>query len=479
MKDVLFASFESLPFVKVGGLADVVYALPKAINAKKFKVKVSMPLFKPIKDVLRRRLKYVDDFVVRSGMINEKVTVYSYINESIEYLFIDNDNYFNRSEVYGYIDDDIRYSLFSIAVVEMMVKTNYFPDICHCHDYHTAMIPAICKYKYNNIRKTRKIKFVFTIHNLVYQGGYDKKILSEVFDFDMRYYKDGTLRFKDYCNFMKNAICLSDAVTTVSKTYAKEIQTKKYGYGLEGILKKNKDHLYGIVNGIDTSLFNPETDKGINYNFSSKNYEEGKKKNKITLQKDLGLTQDEDVLLIGMVSRLTFQKGADLIISSMKKILKTNVQIVILGTGEKKIEKELKMLSKQNKKKFAFCCGYNEALAHQIYASIDMLLMPSLFEPCGISQLISMRYGTLPLVRKTGGLNDTVINYKDIKAGNGFVFNEYNVKEFFNAYKTAYKIFYDSPKKWSKLVNNAFNTDVSFAKSAKEYEQVYQKVLRK
>lgn len=478
MKNVLFASFESLPFIKVGGLADVVYALPKAIDRKKYKVKVSIPLFKPIKDKYKRKLKYLDGFTIKSGKINEKIKVYSYVNESIEYLFIDNDKYFNRSEVYGYKDDDVRYSLFSLAVVEMMVKLKYYPDICHCHDYHTSMIPAICKFKYKDNKKISKIKHIFTIHNLVYQGGYDKKILSDLFGFDMKYYKDGSLRFKDYCNFMKNGICLSNAVTTVSKTYAKEIQTKQYGYGLNGILKKNSKHLYGIVNGIDTSLFNPGNDKDIEYKFNSKNYKVNKSKNKLALQKELGLKQDENVLLIGMVSRLTFQKGADLILSSMSKILKTNVQIIILGTGEAKLEKKFKSLSSKNKKKFAYYCGYNESLAHRVYASIDMLLMPSLFEPCGISQLISMRYGTLPLVRKTGGLNDTVINYNNEK-GNGFVFKNYNVKEFYKTYKLAYDLYYKNLNAWHQLINNAFNTDVSFDKSAREYECVYQKVLNK
>lgn len=479
MKNVLFASFESLPFIKVGGLADVVYALPKAMNNKKYKVKVVMPLYKKIKDKYKTKLKFVDEFNLKSGIINEKIRIYSYVNEKIEYLFIGNNKYFYRDNVYSYKDDDVRFALFNLAVVEMMVKLNYYPDVCHAHDYHTAMIPAICKFKYQNNKKIKKIKHIFTIHNLVYQGGYDKKVLFDYFDFDPKYYKDGSLRFKDYCNFMKNGICLSDAVTTVSRTYSKEIQTKQYGCGLNRILKQRNKRLFGIVNGIDTSLFNPKTDKDIKYNFDIKNYKQGKNKNKLALQKSLGLKQDENVMLVGMVSRLTFQKGADLILSSMSKMLKTNVQVVILGTGEDKYEKEFKKLSKKYKNRFAYYCGYNESLAHQIYASIDMLLMPSSFEPCGISQLISMRYGTLPLVRKTGGLNDTVTHFDGKKKGTGFVFKKYDTKEFYNTFKYAYKQYYDYPSNWNKLIENVLNTDVSFDKSAREYERIYQKVMHK
>lgn len=478
MKNILFAAFESLPFVKVGGLADVVYALPKAINNKKYKVKVVLPLFKTIKTKYKSKLKYLDSFKIKSGVLKEDIKVYSYVNEKIEYLFIGCDKYYDRDNVYSYKDDIKRYAVFNLAVVQMLFELNYYPDIIHVHDYHTSMIPAICKLKYKDDKKISKIKHILTIHNLVFQGGYDKKVLFDYYEFDPKDYKNGNLRFKDYCNFMKNGICLSDAVTTVSKTYVKEIQTKKYGCGLENILKKNKDKLYGIVNGIDITLFNPKKDKDIYYNYDIKNYKIGKKENKLFLQKKLGLKQDENVFLVGMVSRLTSQKGADLMLASMDKILKTNVQIVILGTGEKQIEKDFTKLSKANKNRFAYYCGYNESLAHQIYSSIDMLFMPSSFEPCGISQLISMRYGTLPLVRKTGGLNDTVINVNR-KNGNGFVFEKYSANEFYKTYKLAYDIYYNDHKNWDKLILNAMHKDVSFDKSAREYETIYQKVLKK
>ena len=480
MKEILFTSFESLPFVKVGGLADVVYALPKAIDKKKYNVKVALPLFKKIKDKYKTKLKYVDKIIVNSGKIHASASIYKYVNEGIEYLFIDNNKYYNRKEVYAYKDDDIRYSFFCLAVIEMMIKLNYYPDICHEHDYHTSMIPAICKIKYKDNENINKIKHIFTIHNLVYQGWYKKKILKDYFGFDKKDLNNRNVLIRGYCNFMKSGICLSDAVTTVSQTYAKEIQNPKYGYGLNKLLNKNRKKLFGIVNGIDTSLFNPKTDKDIKSNYDIKNYKKRKTINKLALQKKLGLDQDKDVLLIGMVSRLTFQKGADLFLKSMNKILKTNVQIAILGTGEEKLEKEFKKLSEKYKGRFAFYCGYNEALAHKMYAGIDLLIMPSLFEPCGISQLISMRYGTLSLVRETGGLKDTILNLNVKKRkGTGFTFKKYNSKEFYKAYLFAYTQYYKNHRNWDLLIKNSMRTDVSFTKSAKQYENIYKLILKK
>lgn len=478
MKKILFVAFEGLPFVKVGGLADVIYALPKAIN--KYETKVVLPLFKTIKNKYKNKLKYVDKVKVDSGIVKGNAKIYSCVNESIEYLFIDNNKYFDRKEVYGYKDDGERYAFFCLAVVEMMIKCEYYPDICHEHDYHTSMVSAICKYKYSGNEEIQGIKHVFTIHNLVYQGWYKKKYLKKYFGFDSRALNDKNLIIKDQCNFMKAGICLSDAFTTVSQTYAKEIQKPKIGCGLHKLIEKNNKKLYGIVNGIDISLFNPNTDKNIKYKYSIKDYKEGKKNNKLVLQKKLGLKIDPNVMVVGMVSRLTFQKGAKLILLSMDKILKQDVQIVILGTGEKKYEEVFKELSKNNKDKFAYYCGYNESLAHEVYAGIDMLLMPSSFEPCGISQLISMRYGTVPLVRKTGGLKDTVkqLNIKTLK-GTGFVFSNYKAKEFYKTFLNAYKQYYKYPRRWNALVKNGMKTDVSFNKSAKEYEEVYKTVLDK
>lgn len=480
MKEILFVAFEALPFIKTGGLADVAYALPRAIDKTKFNIRVVLPLLKPIKDKYMNELTYKDHIYVNSGYINEEANIYTYNYEDIDYFFIENDTFFNRDGVYGYKDDVVRFSFFNVAILEMLIKLDYYPDIIHENDYHTAVLPALCKIRYNGIEKIRNIKHVFTIHNLVYQGQYDKQVLFDFLAFDYRYYEDGSLRFDDYCNFMKIGIVFADKITTVSKTYAYEIQTPEYGHGLEMVLLYRKDDLVGIVNGIDEVVFNPKTDPNLFYNYNLRNYLKGKKENKKSLQYELGLQEKEDTLLIGMVSRLTFQKGAELIINSLGDILNTDVQIAILGTGESKYEYAFRMMEDQNKHRCVYYCGYNEDLAHKMYAGLDMLLMPSLFEPCGLSQLISMRYGTLPLVRETGGLVDTVEPFNEYtKEGRGFSFGPYSTYDFLNVYHYAYDQYYNHKDNWKTLIKNAMNYDVSFDKSAKEYEQVYMDALKK
>ena len=480
MKKVLFVSFESLPFVKTGGLADVVYALPKVIDKKEFEVRVVMPMFKVVKEKYYEGMKYLDHIYVHSGFINEEANVYSYMNEGVEYLFIENDTFFNRDGVYGYQDDAARFSFFNVAVIEMMIKMDYYPDICHEHDYHTAILPALCKIRFNAIESIRNIKHILTIHNLAYQGEYDKQVLFDDLAFDYKYYENGDLRFNDSCNFMKIGIIYADFVTTVSRTYAHEIQTPELGNRLDVILRYRHDDLYGIVNGIDTDLFNPATDPSIYKRYSLRNYISGKRENKRSLQYQLGLEDKPDTLLIGMVSRLTFQKGADIFLGAIQELLHRDVQVAILGTGESKHEYSFKMLEAENKGHFVYFCGYNEGLAHQMYAGLDMLIMPSLFEPCGISQLIAMRYGTLPFVRETGGLKDTVTPLNEYtNEGTGFSFGPYSVEDFLKVFNYAYTQYYEYPERWKMLIKNAMRTDVSFEKSAREYEDLYRKVLEK
>lgn len=473
MKKVLFAAFESLPFIKTGGLADVIYALPKALNKAEFEVRVVMPLFKVIKQKYADSLYYVDNVHINSGAIQADCGIYSIFNEGIEYLLVENDWYFGRDAVYGYDDDVTRFCVFNQAVMEMMIKLNYYPDIIHSHDYHTAVLPALCKIRYNGIDQIARIKHVFTIHNLVYQGIYDKEILFSHLGFDYRYYADGSLRFNDSCNFMKIGLTFADIITTVSNTYAHEIQTPEYGEGLDSILRYRSSDVYGIVNGIDADQFNPATDKlACNYDFS--NYKEGKAKNKEALQRELGLNVDPDAMVIGMVSRLTFQKGADLLAANIDYFLSKHVQVVILGSGEAQFENTFRMMENEYKGRAVFYCGYNEALAHSIYAGLDLLLMPSKFEPCGISQLIAMRYGTLPLVRETGGLKDTVEPYNCYeKSGRGFTFEPYNAYDLGHVFEYAYEQYRLYPDDWDRIIANAMNYDVSFDTSARRYEELY------
>ncbi len=476
MKKVLFVSFESLPFVKTGGLADVVYALPRALDKSEFEVKVVLPLLKPIKDKYFDQMEYQDHVYINSGILHEEANVYSLWLDEIEYVFIENDMYFYRDSVYGYQDDAARFAVFSNAVLEMMIKIGYYPDICHEHDYHTAILPALCKLRFNAIENIRRIKHVFTIHNLAYQGIYNKKVLFDLLGFEYRYFEDGSLRYNDDANFMKIGIVFADIVTTVSRTYANEIQTPEYGENLDVVLRYRQSDLYGIVNGIDTESFNPETDD-IYKNFNVRSYKKGKEANKRSLQYELGLEDRPDTLLVGMISRLTWQKGVDLVINSIEHWLESNVQVAVLGTGESKYEYRLRMMEENHKGRVVYYCGYNEGLAHRMYAGLDMLLMPSLFEPCGISQLIAMRYGTLPLVRETGGLKDTVEPLNEYtKEGRGFSFGPFDHFAFNHVFEYAYDQYYNHRDTWNTLVRNAMRYDVSFAKSAREYEELYRKL---
>lgn len=480
MKDILFTSFESLPFIKTGGLADVVYALPKAINKKKFNVKVCLPLLKKIKEKYIYDMESIGHIYVNSGQINEEANILKYVNEGIEYLFIENDTFFYRDGVYGYDDDAKRYSFFNIAVIEMMISLNYYPDIIHSHDYHTGLISALCKLRYSSIEKIKKIKHIFTIHNLAYQGVYDKQVLFDYLRFDWYDYESGGLRCNDAANFMKIGITYADCVSTVSNTYANEIQTPDFGERLDSLLRYRKQDLVGIVNGIDTVSFDPEKDEMIYRNYSLKAYKRNKRLCKRSLQYELGLKDDPNCLLVGIVSRLTFQKGMNLVLDELQHILNMNVQLVVLGTGETNYEYAFKMMEENYKHQAVYYCGYNEALAHKIYAGTDLFLMPSKFEPCGISQLIAMRYGSLPLVRETGGLKDTVLPYNAYdKTGRGFSFTNFNSYDFKQVFNLAYDTYYNNKKDWNMLVKNAMEYDVSFKKSAIDYENVYDWMLQK
>lgn len=480
VKDILFVSFESLPFIKTGGLADVVYALPKAINNKKFKVKIVLPLLKKIKDKYIYDLKPVGHIYINTHYIHEEANILSYTNEGIEYLFIENDTFFYRDGVYGYDDDAARFSFFNLAIIEMMFNLNYFPDIIHCHDYHSGVLAALCKLRFNNVPQINKIKHIYTIHNLAFQGIYDKNVLFDLLGFSYLDYANGSLRYNNDTNFMKIALEFSDVITTVSNTYAQEIKTKEYGEGLDSLLRGRSNDLCGVINGIDTLSFNPKNDSNLITNYDLRNFVSGKKKCKKDLQQTLGLNINPDIFVLGIVSRLTNQKGIDLILKELKHILQMDIQLVVLGTGESIYENSFKEMEYNHKGKAVYYCGYNEALAHKIYAGIDMLLMPSQFEPCGISQLISQRYGTLPLVRETGGLKDTVNPFnKYEKTGDGFSFNHYSSYNFKQVLDIAYNLYYQDTQTWRKLIKNAMKKDVSFSSSARDYENIYNWVLNR
>jgi len=396
------------------------------------------------------------------------------MRKDVKFYFVEHKGYFEREEMYGHIDDGERFAYFQKAVIEMCNQLNYFPEIMHCHDWHTGMIPAMCKEGHSFDERYRNIRFVYTIHNLAYQGNFGVEMLDSCLGLDYRIYDNGNVRYDGGISFMKSGILYADKVTTVSPTYSQEILTPQYGEHLEMVLNIRKYDLWGITNGIDIEYWDPKNDPEIPYHYNKVNVKKAKGLNKEALQKELGLNVDQNVLLIGVVSRLTWQKGFYLLMEKLNELCAAPIQLAVLGSGEPRIEEKMAQLEAGNKGKIAFYKGYNDSLAHRIYGACDLFLMPSLFEPCGISQLISMRYGTLPLVRETGGLKDTVTPYNEFeKTGNGFSFANYNSDEMLQVMYNAIDVYYNRKEDWKILVRNAMNTDVSWAKSAETYCQLY------
>ncbi|CEI71916.1 MULTISPECIES: glycogen synthase GlgA [Romboutsia] len=473
---VLYVTSECWPFAKTGGLGDVSYALPKALKKEGVDIRVILPKYSTIPNYLKEKLKEVAVFNVEVGWRNQYCGLLEMELDGIKFYFIDNEYYFKRegeiAYLYGYDDDAERYTFFSNAVLESMSIIDFYPDVIHMNDWHTGMIPLILKEKYSHLEKYRNIKTIYTIHNLQYQGVFSNKVLPDVLGLPQSYLDNGDVEYYGGVNFMKAGIVFSDKVTTVSPTYSSEIQTKYYGYGLDGLLLSNNHKLKGILNGIDYDLNNPSTDNELFFRYDI-NSIDNKVKNKLRLQEILGLEVNEEIPLIGIVSRLVSQKGFDLISYIMPEILREKLQIVVLGTGEHQYQSMFNYYDSKYPKKVSARIIFNSSLAQQIYAGSDMFLMPSLFEPCGIGQMLAMRYGTLPIVRETGGLKDTVNPYnKYTGEGNGFSFKNYNAHEMLFCIQEAVRT-YNDKEKWRRLVINAMNTDSSWEKSAKEYIKTY------
>ncbi|HFI0695323.1 TPA: glycogen synthase GlgA [Streptococcus suis] len=476
-KSVLFVASEGLPFIKTGGLADVIGSLPKELVKQGLDVRVVLPLYKKIAINNHADFDYVSSFDVRAGDIQSMANVYSQVIDGVTFYFIEHRDFFERDELYGYDDDATRFGYFQHATCRLLEALNFFPDVIHTHDWHTAAIPFLCRTFYSYREEFRAIKHVFTIHNLAFQGIFHKQALWSALGMDYSYYLDGIARFHDECiSFMKLGILYADKVTTVSDTYAREILTEEFGENMQHVLELRKHDLVGIVNGIDYDSWDSQTDTYLVKNYSLDTIAD-KKANKLALQAQFGLPQDEHVLMIGIVSRLTWQKGFYLLTEVLSHLLQAHVQFVILGNGEADVENAFNHFKHAYPEKFAFYRGYNEPLAHQIYAASDLFLMPSMFEPCGISQLISMHYGTLPLVRETGGLVDTVTPYHiDTKEGTGFTFggrDAYNMRQ---VYDLALQTFYDRPDDWKAMVSQAMERDFSWTASAEKYIWLYREI---
>lgn len=476
---VFYVTAECWPFAKTGGLGDVSYALPKELKKEGVDVRVIMPKYSTIPSYLKDQLKEIAVFSVRVGWRNQYCGLLEMELDGVKFYFIDNEFYFRREDekksIYGYGDDAERYTFFTDAVLEAISRIDFYPDVIHINDWHTGMLPLILKERYATLEGYKNIKTMYTIHNLQYQGVFDKYVLDDILDLPQKYFDNGDIEYYGSINFMKAGINFADKIITVSPTYVNEIQTPFYGEQLDGLLRKESEKLKGILNGIDYDLNDPAKDKDIFVHYDVDSIDK-KIENKLRLQDILGLKKDSSIPLIGIVSRLVSQKGFDLIAYMMPELMREDLQIVILGTGEHQYQSMFNYYDSNFSDKVSARITFNSSLAQQIYAASDMFLMPSLFEPCGIGQMLAMRYGSLPIVRETGGLKDTVIPYNKFTGeGNGFSFKNYNAHEMFFCLQNAIKVFKDK-EKWIKLVENAMNTDNSWKKSAKEYIETYKDI---
>lgn len=472
----LFVAAECAPFFKTGGLGDVAVALPKALKEKETDIKVVLPFFTKMPQRYKDQLQDLFSYDVYVGWRKQYCGVKYLQMNGIDYYFLDNLYYFDRPELYGYFDDGERFAFYQQAVIELMEKIDFIPDVMHLNDYHTSFIPCLLKEKYRWIQKFSKIRTVLTIHNIEFQGQYDRGILYDLFGMGSERYDDGSIRFNDCVNFMKAGILYADRVTTVSPSYAEEIKTPEFGAGLDVILRMESGKLSGIVNGIDYDTFDPAKDPALFANYDQRHLDK-KIENKVQLQKYLELPVRPEVPVIGIVSRLTYQKGFHLLLREMDKLLQFDVQLVLIGTGDPNFENQFRHFGEKYPTKTSIQIAFDVTLAQKVYAGADMFLMPSAFEPCGLSQMISMRYGTLPIVHEIGGLRDTVEPYNPItNEGTGFGFNIYESFYLMNAMKQAIELYQNHPDIWRGLMREAMSRDFSWDGSSEQYLELYKQM---
>ena len=464
--NIAFVAAEMYPLIKTGGLADVAYALPKSLNKIGNDCRVFIPKYSQISD---KHLTNAE-FVTSVDIYDEVYNIISVDLDGIKIYLVENRHYFERDSLYDCEDNDVQFATFCEVVLLSLPKIGFKPQVISCNDWQTGVLPYFLKMRYSHNEFYKDIKTLYTIHNLRFQGHFSKRAL------DHHHYP-----FDDnYVNFMKIAILNSDKINTVSETYAEEIKTHTYGEGLDYFLRMRSHDLSGIVNGIDTDVFDPSTDKALVKNYDEKSYAD-KIINKRALQEAFGLPISDDTPIISMVTRLDPQKGLDLLDHIIKELLEYDgIQLVILGTGHERFEKRFSNLAKKYPEKLGVHIGYNGALANKIYAGSDMYLMPSHYEPCGLSQLIALRYGTIPIVRETGGLNDTVQAYNEYThAGNGFSFKHYNAHDMLYTIRSAENYYYNYKNVWEHLMKTAMTGDYSWDQSAEKYMNLYKNMINK
>lgn len=471
MIKVLFAAFEAAPFVKTGGLGDVAGSLPAAISTSAFDVRVILPKLSAIPEKYVKRMEFVGFFSVPLGWRNQYCGLFRLKYKGILYYFLDNEYYFKRDNVYGEFDDGERVAFFSKAILEFILHTDEFvPDIIHCNDWHTALVPVMLREQYKEIPEFERIKTVFTIHNLKFQGKYSDFVIGDICGLENTPAAAQLISDENTANYLQGAVIYSDRITTVSPSYAEEIRMPYYGEGLDWLFNRRKDVLSGILNGIDYKIWNPAKDNKIAVNYDASSPAK-KQENKLILQKELGLELNKDIPLFVIISRLTEQKGLDLVNYLLPEFQQRSMQLAVLGIGDKKYENAFLHYAGIDPQKFSASIEFNTDLGHRMYAGADVVLMPSRFEPCGLTQMIAMRYGALPLVRETGGLKDTV--HED----NGFSFLNFNAHDMLYAVDCALDIWFNRKRRWRAMQKQAMTEDYSWKASAREYRKLYREII--
>lgn len=477
MNKILFAASECVPFVKTGGLADVCGALPKEFSKEYFDVRVVLPYYTFIPEKYKKDFKFLTSFQMNMGpLVGAKyVGVFEYELDGVTFYFIDNHDYFDC--FYPYSEDrwDLeKFIFFDKAVLSMLPLIGFQPNLIHCHDWQTGFIPVYLKNDFQGDQFFWGMKSVMTIHNLKFQGMWDIKTVAGISGLSMNLFTTDKLEYKKCGNMLKGGLVYADYITTVSSKYCDEIQMPYYGEGLGGLLRSRHYDMQGIVNGIDNEVYNPATDDKIYKNFDITNFRRNKKINKTKLQADLGLEVDSKKYMIGLISRLTDQKGLDLINYCIEGIVDDFTQLVVIGTGESKYENMFRHYAWKYPEKISANICYDDNLAHKLYAAADAFLMPSRFEPCGLTQLISFRYGTVPIVRETGGLSDTVEAFNEYtKTGDGFSFANYNGDELLNTVNYSKFVFFDKKTQWNKMIERGMSKNYSWSVQKEKYENIY------
>lgn len=476
---ILFAASEAVPFIKTGGLADVTGSLPRYFDKEDYDVRVILPKYLCMDEVWKGQLQFLCHFYVNLSWRKQYAGIFKAVYGNITYYFVDNEFYFAGDKPYNNIYEDVeKFAYFSKAVLEALPYLDFCPDIIHCHDWQTGLIPVFLRTLYGDQNYYSGIRTVFSIHNLKFQGRFILPAVMDITGLPEQIFTADKLESYGEANYLKGGVVYADAVTTVSKTYAYEITTREGGEGLDGLMTARRKDLYGIVNGIDYEEYDPQKDPYLWKKYSLADFAKGKMENKAAFQKERGLETNKDVFLLGMVSRMTEQKGFDLIAYAMDELLsREKIQLAFLGTGEERYENMLRYFASRYPGRVSVEIGYSEELAHKLYASCDAFLMPSLFEPCGLSQLISLRYGTVPIVRETGGLKDTVDPYNEYEhTGTGFSFANYNADEMRTTIGYAVQVYEKNRKEWNGLVTRGMKQDFSWKASVREYEKLYRKL---